>query len=100
MPKKIAPMTDTQIKNAKSQSEDYSHYDGNGLLFQSTGTKKWQFRHYRPITNNRTIVSFGSYPEVSPQQARKQRYEMRELIKGGIDPNIIEAALLTSILIV
>ncbi|MCX8616803.1 hypothetical protein J3U42_00150 [Gilliamella sp. B2923] len=41
MPKKIAPMTDTQIKNAKSQSEDYSHYDGNGLLllFQSTGTK-------------------------------------------------------------
>ncbi|WP_416380428.1 Arm DNA-binding domain-containing protein [Gilliamella sp. B2923] len=30
------------------------------------------------------MVSFGSYPEVSPQQARKQRYEVRELIKDGI----------------
>ena len=56
------------------------------LLIKSTGTKIWQFRYYRPITNNRTTVSFGSYPEVSLQQARKQRDEARELIKQGIDP--------------
>ena len=88
MPKKIAPMTDTQIKNAKPQSKDYPIYDGNGLLLliKSTGTKIWQFRYYRPITNNRTTVSFGSYPEVSLQQARKQRDEARELIMQGIDP--------------
>ncbi|WP_294615470.1 integrase domain-containing protein [uncultured Gilliamella sp.] len=87
MPKRIAPMTDTQIKNAKPQSKDYPIYDGNGLLLliKSTGTKIWQFRYYRPITNNRTTVSFGSYPEVSLQQARKQRDEARELIKQGID---------------
>ena len=80
-------MTDTQIKNAKPQSKDYPIYDGNGLLLliKSTGTKIWQFRYYRPITNNRTTVSFGSYPEVSLQQARKQRDEARELIKQGID---------------
>ena len=88
MPKKVTPMTDTQIKNAKPQSKDYPIYDGNGLLLlvKSTGAKIWQFRYYRPITNNRTTVSFGSYPEVSLQQARKQRDEARELIKQGIDP--------------
>ncbi|MCX8584633.1 hypothetical protein J3U17_00225 [Gilliamella sp. B2864] len=44
MPKKITPMTDTQIKNAKPQSKDYPIYDGNGLLLliKSTGTKTWQ----------------------------------------------------------
>ena len=70
MPKKVTPMTDTQIKNAKPQSKDYPIYDGNGLLLlvKSTGAKIWQFRYYRPITNNRTTVSFGSYPEVSLQQ--------------------------------
>ncbi|OTQ01900.1 integrase [Gilliamella apicola] len=88
MPKKVTTMTDTQIKNAKPQSKDYPIYDGNGLLLliKSTGAKIWQFRYYRPITNNRTTVSFGSYPEVSLQQARKQRDEARELIKQGIDP--------------
>ncbi|MCX8573918.1 MULTISPECIES: integrase domain-containing protein [unclassified Gilliamella] len=88
MPKKVTPITDTQIKNAKAQSKDYPIYDGNGLLLliKSTGVKIWQFRYYRPITNNRTTVSFGSYPEVSLQQARKQRDEARELIKQGIDP--------------
>ena len=86
-------MTDTQIKNAKPQSKDYPIYDGNGLLLliKSTGTKIWQFRYYRPITNNRTTVSFGSYPEVSLQQARKRRDEARELIKQGIDPQEYKA---------
>ena len=95
MPKKVVPITDTQIKNAKPQSKDYPIYDGNGLLLliKSTGTKIWQFRYYRPITNNRTTVSFGSYPEVSLQQARKQRDEARELIKQGIDPQEHKAEL-------
>ena len=95
MPKKVIPMTDTQIKNAKPQSKDYPIYDINGLLLliKSTGTKIWQFRYYRPITNNRTTVSFGSYPEVSLQQARKQRDEACELIKQGIDPQEHKAEL-------
>ena len=35
MPKKVIPITDTQIKNAKPQSKDYPIYDGNGLLLLS-----------------------------------------------------------------
>ena len=43
MPKKVIPITDTQIKNAKPQSKDYPIYDGNGLLLfiKSTGKKIW-----------------------------------------------------------
>ena len=38
-------------------------------------------------------MSFGKYPEVSLQQARKQRDEARELIKQGIDPQEHKAEL-------
>ena len=39
------------------------------------------------------LISFGSYPEVSLQQARKQREEARELIKQGIVPQEHKAEL-------
>lgn len=88
MAKKIVPLTDTQIKAAKPQGKDYSLYDGAGLLLlvKANNCKIWQFRYYRPITNKRTTISFGSYPEVTLQQARKQREESRKLIKQNIDP--------------
>ncbi|MDF7667235.1 integrase domain-containing protein [Orbaceae bacterium ESL0727] len=87
MPKNVAPITDTQIKNTKPKDKDYPIYDGGGLLLiKTTGVKMWQFRYSRPITKKRTTISFGSYPEVSLQQARKQRDDARELIKQGIDP--------------
>nr|WP_267345395.1 MULTISPECIES: integrase arm-type DNA-binding domain-containing protein [unclassified Gilliamella] len=82
------PLTDTQIKTAKPQNKDYSLFDGNGLylLIKSNGSKIWRFNYYHPINKIRSLISFGSYPEVSLQQARKQRDEARELIKQGIDP--------------
>ncbi|OCG24714.1 integrase [Gilliamella sp. wkB108] len=82
------PLTDTQIRTTKPQNKDYSLSDGNGLylLVKSNGSKIWRFNYYRPINKIRSLISFGSYPEVSLQQARKQRDEARELIKQGIDP--------------
>ena len=82
------PLTGTQIKTAKPQNKNYSLSDGNGLylLIKSNGSKIWRFNYYRPINKIRSLISFGSYPEVSLQQARKQRDEARELIKQGIDP--------------
>lgn len=82
------PLTDTQIRTTKPQNKDYSLSDGNGLylLVKSNGSKIWRFNYYRPITKIRSLISFGSYPEISLQQARKQRDEARELIKQGIDP--------------
>lgn len=88
MAKKITPLTDTQIKTAKAKDKNYSLYDGYGLLLlvKTNSCKIWQFRYYKPFINKRTTISFGSYPEVSLQQARKQREEARKLIKQDIDP--------------
>lgn len=85
---KTTPLTDTQIKALKTNSKDKKYFDGGGLflLVKSSGAKLWRFKYKKPISNKETLLSFGKYPEVSLQQARKQREEARELIKQGIDP--------------
>ncbi|SCC12747.1 Integrase [Gilliamella bombicola] len=88
MARTTTPLTDTQIKASKPSDKDYSLFDGGGmyLLVKSNGSKIWRFKYTRPYTKKGALISFGSYPEVSLQQARKQRDEARELIKQGIDP--------------
>ncbi|OCG23882.1 integrase [Gilliamella sp. wkB108] len=85
---KTTPLTDTQIKALKANSKDKKYFDGGGLflLVKSSGAKLWRFKYKKPISNKETLLSFGKYPEVSLQQARKQRDEARELIKQGIAP--------------
>lgn len=88
MARLTSPLTDTQIKTAKPQRKDYSLSDGSGLylLIKSTGSKIWRFNYYRPTTKARALISFGGYPQVTLQQARKRRDEVRELIVSGKDP--------------
>ena len=88
MPRKTAPLTDTQIKASKPKDKDYSLFDGGGmyLLVKSNGSKIWRFKYRRPYTKKSALISFGHYPEISLQQARKSRDESRELIKKNIDP--------------
>ena len=92
---KTTPLTDTQIKSLKATNKDKKYFDGGGLflLVKSTGVKFWRFKYKKPISNKETLLSFGKYPEVSLQQARKQRDEARELIKQGIDPQEHKAEL-------
>jgi len=92
MARKTLPLTDTQIKAAKLRDKDYSLFDGGGmyLLIKANNSKIWRFKYMRPYTQKGALISFGSYPEVSLQQARKQRDEARELIKQGIDPKNIK----------
>jgi hypothetical protein len=47
MPKTTAPLTDTQIKNAKPKEKDYTLTDGNGLqlLIKANGSRLWEFRY-------------------------------------------------------
>ncbi|RKS84682.1 integrase [Orbus hercynius] len=92
------PLTDTQIKTAKPSTKDGKPIDatlsdGNGLylLVKANGSKIWRFNYYRPVTKVRSLISFGSYPEITLQQARKLRDEARELIKQGIDPQEYKA---------
>ena len=95
MARKTLPLTDTQIKAAKPRDKDYSLFDGGGmyLLIKANNSKIWRFKYTRPYTKKGALLSFGSYPEVSLQQARKLRDEARELIKQGIDPQEHKAEL-------
>ena len=88
MARKTKPLTDTEIKAAKSKDADYLLYDGDGLtlLVKHSGSKLWQFRYYRPFTKQRTKQSFGSYPSVTLYDARRLRAESRVLLAKDIDP--------------
>ena len=88
MPRKTLPLTDTQIKAAKPRDKDYSLFDDGGmyLLIKANNVKIWRFKYTRSYTKKGALISFGSYPEVSQQQAKKLKDEERELIKQGIDP--------------
>ncbi|MDO6508839.1 integrase domain-containing protein [Colwellia sp. 4_MG-2023] len=83
------PLTDTQIKQAKGNSnKTIKLADGEGLqlLIKPSGSKIWHLRYTNPITKNKTTLSFGSYPSVSLANARTQRKEARELLAQNIDP--------------
>ncbi|VXC97662.1 integrase; CP4-57 prophage [Enterobacterales bacterium 8AC] len=88
MPKQVKPLTDTEIKAAKSKEKDYSLYDGDGLnlLVKATGNKIWQFRYSRPANGQRAKLTFGSYPAISLKDARGLRDNARSLITKGVDP--------------
>lgn len=80
-------LTDTQLRNAKPAEKDYTITDGQGLsiLITSKGAKGWRFR-YRYLGKPK-LMSFGTYPEVSLQQARARRDEARTLVADGKDPS-------------
>lgn len=90
MARKVLPLSDTQIKQAKPRDKDYELSDGGGLMLKvrKSGTKTWIFRYQKPITDKRNNISLGSYPELSLANARKKRSEARELLAQGIDPQI------------
>lgn len=89
MAKIIKPLTDTQIKSSKPKEDDHTLSDGNGLylLIKKNGSKIWRFNYINPLSNKRALVSFGSYPEVTLQQARQKRDEYRSLVSQKIDPH-------------
>lgn len=88
MPKRSKPLTAKQIENAKPKGKDYSLPDGGGLglVVTSKGSKLWRMR---PRFGGKYIVlSFGEYPHVSLEQARKKRDEAKKLIAEGKDPRL------------
>ena len=88
MPKLVKPLTTTEITKSKPKDKDYSLSDGHGLFLfvRVTGSKIWRFQYYKPITKKRTIISLGSYPELSIADARGKRDEYRGLLAKNIDP--------------
>ena len=92
MAKRIAPLSDIQVKNTKPQEKDFKLYDGGGLnlLVTPTGGKLWRFK-YR-FSDKEKQLSFGAYPALSLADARQRREDAKKLLANGIDPGEIKKA--------
>ncbi|CNI08915.1 TPA: tyrosine-type recombinase/integrase [Yersinia enterocolitica] len=79
-------LTDTKVRAAKPEINDYSLIDGDGmsLLIKPNGSKYWRFR-FR-FGGKQHLMAFGVYPETSLADARQKREEARRLVAAGIDP--------------
>jgi len=92
MPKRILPLSDLQVKNAKPKATDYKIFDGLGLylLVTPTGGKLWRMRY--SFANKQQLLSLGSYPSLSLADARQRREDARKLLATGIDPGVVKKA--------
>lgn len=92
MPKRIVPLTDIKVRNAKPAGKDAKLFDGGGLylLVTRSGGKLWQFK-YR-FDGKEKKLAFGSYPEVSLADARGKRESARRSVASGIDPGEVRKA--------
>jgi integrase len=86
MPKRIQPLSDLQVRNAKPAPKETKLFDGGGLflLITPTGGKLWQLK-YR-FDNKEKKLSLGAYPSISLADARQRREDARKLLANGVDP--------------
>lgn len=87
MPKKIAPLSATDVSKAKPKERDYKLADGDGmyLLVTVSGGKLWRY-DYR-FNSKRKTMALGPYPAVSLADARGRREDARKLLANGVDPS-------------
>ena len=92
MPKKITPLSDTQVSKVKPQAKDYKLSDGGGLFLLVTvsGGKLWRFQ-FR-FDGKQKLLALGQYPSVSLADARQRREDARKLLANGQDPAAVKKA--------
>jgi hypothetical protein len=80
------PLSETAIRQAKSESKPIKLFDGRGLylLLNPNGSRGWRFK-YR-IERREKLLSFGVYPDVSLKLARDRREAARQQLASGINP--------------
>ena len=93
MPRRVMPLTDAKVKNAKPGAKGYKMADGGGmyLLVDPKGGKYWRLK-YR-IEGREKLLALGIYPEVNLAEAREKRELARKRFVSGIDPGAVKKAL-------
>jgi len=88
MAKKIAPLTNTEVKQAKARDTEYTLADGEGLQLRvrPNGSKLWVLKYSQPFTKKRTNLGLGKYPDITLAQARDKRKEFKALLAQDVDP--------------
>lgn len=81
---------DIKFRNAKPKDKPYKLNDGEGLfmIVNSNGSKWWRFKYM--FGGKEKGISFGVYPAITLDSARKKRTEARELVAEGIDPSAVK----------
>jgi integrase len=92
MPKRIKPLSEIKVRNAKPQESAYKLFDGGGLYLFVTpsGGKLWHFKYH--FDNKEKKLTFGSYSEISLLEARQRRDDARKLLANGVDPGAVRKA--------
>jgi Arm DNA-binding domain len=82
-------LTDTRIRALKPRPTIYRVADMGGLCLEvrPTGAKTWRFR-YR-FAGKANMPKIGPYPQVSLQDARKERDQQRHIPASGGDPSSV-----------
>ncbi len=85
MSRPTKPLTDVAIRNAKPRPKTFKLADGGGLYLEvmPAGGKSWRMKYRHHGVEKR--VSFGMWPAVGLQEARKLRDEGKALLAQGID---------------
>lgn len=80
------PLSDAKIRAAKPKAKAWKlgDFDGLFVLVQPEGGKLWRFK-YR-LNGKERKLSFGRYPDVPLQEARRRRDEARAVVALGKDP--------------
>jgi len=92
VPKRIVPLSDVKVRNAKPREKDYKLADGGGLylLVTTTGSKLWRFKY--GYGGREKLLALGSYPIISLTEARHRRDNAKQLLEKGVDPSINKKA--------
>jgi integrase len=99
MPKRILPLTDSEVRSAKpgvrrgeELNKDYKLSDGGGLFLLVTlsGGKLWRLDY--SYGGKRKTLSLGSYPELSLSNARDCRSSAKKQLTNNIDPGEVKRA--------
>ncbi|GAM09352.1 integrase [Geobacter sp. OR-1] len=92
MPKRIKPLSELQVKNAKPAPKEQKIFDGGGLylLVTPSGGKLWNFK-YR-FEGKEKKIALGAYPSITLADARQRREDARKLIANGVDPSEFKKA--------
>lgn len=87
MPKRVLPLAEMQVRNAKPREEPYKLFDGGGLYLEVTpsGGKLWRFKFQRQ-NGREGKLAFCQYPDVSLDMARERRAAARRQVAEGVDP--------------
>src|SRR5262245_54778085 len=79
-------LSDTKIKQAKTEPKAYKLYDEDGLfvLVHPNGSKYFRMRYYSG--GKEKLASLGVYGTMTLSEARDARDAARKLVKSGVDP--------------